>query len=510
MRRVLRSVAVSLALSTAAGAADLLPGASSDDHLWVVAEETGRPETRIVLRHHARRMTGPYLGTGLPLAQVPAALAAWGNRVWLVFPPQLDEERRRETFTVQVDRNPAFGSYYNTPPDRLVAVESLDGLGKLAGFVGTAQGPVALLQPTQRAASGVRTELPQPPGPMLTTAKLLQLHQGRQWVELRLPDDFRPGRSCRLGAAGADGQMLVILTDSGLVGETDAYWRTESGSWTHLAISLDLARLRGLTRVGANVALITESRDRPGRVELAYLRQGGLLALPGFSVLGGRWAVLGLRDGLRLIEQRGGGGLTMRRIDPLTGTLGPTETMTPQPLLAGRILHRPLLLALAVTAVLFAFLFRPGPQAAPVALPPGVEVLPPMRRLVAILIDLAVAGVVTVIVLGCSPRDLLRFPFWAADITDAIPCLLMVALTVVHSTITEVLTGRTLGKLPVGARVVSRDGSRPPAVAILARNIFKTIVLLIPVLAIFALLNPHVQGLGDQVARTVVVRLARR
>ena len=42
--------------------------------------------------------------------------------------------------------------------------------------------------------------------------------------------------------------------------------------------------------------------------------------------------------------------------------------------------------------------------------------------------------------------------------------------------------------------------------AILIRNMFKFLVLLIPVLAVVGLLNPHVQGLGDSIADTVVVR----
>ena len=71
---------------------------------------------------------------------------------------------------------------------------------------------------------------------------------------------------------------------------------------------------------------------------------------------------------------------------------------------------------------------------------------------------------------------------------------------------TELATRRTLGKTLLGARVVARDGSRPTTVAILIRNGFKALVLLIPVLAVFALLSPHLQGVGDSVARTVVVR----
>jgi uncharacterized RDD family membrane protein YckC len=93
----------------------------------------------------------------------------------------------------------------------------------------------------------------------------------------------------------------------------------------------------------------------------------------------------------------------------------------------------------------------------------------------------------------------------AADLTSAMPYVMMAALTVVHSTVSELIWRRTIGKTLVGARVTALDGSRPSASAILVRNAFKALVLLIPVLAVFSLLNPHLQGLGDSMARTVVV-----
>lgn len=486
----------------------MVVGASSDEHLWFVVEQPGPRQDRLVLRHHARAMDGPYYGAGMPLTQMPAAMAAWGSQLWLVFAPQRREERRRETFTVQVDRNPALGSYYFTPHDRLRVVESLPGLGKLAGFVGTADGPVALLQPTQRAEAGVRTGDAQAEvEPLLTEARLLQLRGGR-WTDLPLPQGFRAGRNCRLGAGGAQGQILVILTDDRMGPDVDVYWRDEAGAWDSQPATIDLPRVDEVTRVGVNIALLTQSRAGQDRVEVAYLRPRLLLSLGGFTTSAGRWVGLGLRDGLRVIEQRGRGELTMRRIDAATGQVGLPQAMTTQPLMTARLLHRPILFALAVTGVLFLLLIRPDPKTSAVKLPAELVVQPPLGRLLAVGVDLLIGAAAAVLLLGCRFADVLQYPLWTPDLADAAPCLTMIGVTVAHSTLSELIWSRTAGKALVGARVAARDGSRPTSAAIAWRNSFKALVLVIPVLAVFALMNPNLQGLGDLVARTVVVRRA--
>jgi uncharacterized RDD family membrane protein YckC len=503
------AAAISGLLAAAACAAgEPMMAASSDNHLWFVVQlaQPGRP---IVLRHHALEMEGPYHSKGLPLARFPVAMAAWGNQLWIVFPPKRGQvPLRRETFTVQVDHNPAFGGYYHTPHDHLRVVESLEGLGKLVGFVGAAGGPVALLVPSQRAGAGVQAGADSIAAePVLPEPQLLQL-RGRAWTPLPLPEGFVPGRSARLGAGGEQGQVLVVLSDApGDRNRSTVHWRNSGGTWTRSDVPLVLPKVHSLTRVGASVTLVGAG-PTADRLQVAYLRPQRLLPLPDFAAPSGRWAVLGLRDGMRLIEQSARGELALRRIDPRRGHVGPPQPLTSQPLMTGRLLHMPLLFAGAITALVVVFLFKPSPKAAPVNLPAALTVLPPVPRLIAVTADLAVGGLVTSILLQCTPVELLRFPLWTADLTRATPALVMIAITVVHSTLGELFGARTLGKALVGARVVSGDGSRPPPVAILARNGLKALVLLIPLLAVFALLNPHAQGLGDLVARTVVVRSA--
>ena len=496
--------AVPVCPEAAAGDAVLL-GASSDDHLWFVVEHT-QPDRRTVLRHHAGEMDGPYYSKGWPLSGAPAAMAAWDNRLWLVFAPKPAGERvRREMFTVQVDRVPALGMYVYTPSNRLGVVESLEGLGILAGFVATARGPVALVLPTQRAGAGVRAGKDSLAAePVLAGAKLLQLTD-QEWTELPLPEGFMPGWTCQLGVGGRDGQAMVLVTETpGDRRRSTVYWRDAYGTWTRRDVPLEARRLRTLTRVGANIAMVTEG-GAADRLEISYLRPNVLLALSGLTRPVGQWTMLGMRDGLHLIEHSARDKLTLRRIDPLGGLVSPPQLMSSQRLMFGRVWPMPLLFGAAMTAVLFSFVLKPRAKAAKIALPSGAKALAAVPRLIAVAADIAASGLVVALVFGYTPAELLKFPIWTADLAQATPALLMIAITVGHCTLSELIGCRTLGKSLVGARVVAGDGSRPSAAAIVARNIFKTIVLLIPLLAVFALLNPHLQGLGDMVAGTVVV-----
>jgi uncharacterized RDD family membrane protein YckC len=484
--------------------AGALPAASSDDHLWFIVR-TPAPGSRIELRHSACETEGPFYTRGLTLAvDVPEAveaMAAWGNQLWLVFAPTPGEAPGRETFTVQVHRDPALEGWYHAPHDHLRAVAPLDGAGSLAGFVGTADGPVAMI---------VDQALPAPgdagPGSAPRRLTLVQL-RGSRWQEVSPPPGLRAG-PWRLGATGPDGRGLVLLGEPARPGgPATVHRRDGEGAWSTGELLLAAGRPRSLARVGANAALVVE-RSADGPVELAYLRPGVLLRLGRLAPPLGRWSVLGACGGLRLLEQVRPGEVAVSRIDPITGDVGPRQVMVPQPLFTARVLHRPLLLLLAITALMVIFLFKPGASAATVALPAGMAVLPPLPRLTAVTVDLALSALVTLAVFRCPPAELLWWPLWTVDLAASVPFLVMIGLTVAHGTLAELAVACTLGKKLVGARVVNCDGSRPMAGAILVRNALKVIVLLMPVLAVFAILNPHMQGLGDQVARTVVVRTA--
>ena len=82
--------------------------------------------------------------------------------------------------------------------------------------------------------------------------------------------------------------------------------------------------------------------------------------------------------------------------------------------------------------------------------------------------------------------------------------LFSVVLGVV-ATALETITARSLGKMLVGGCVTTVSGSRTAWRMILWRGAVRMVVALVPPLAVFALTNPHMRGLHDMAAKTLVL-----
>jgi uncharacterized RDD family membrane protein YckC len=75
-----------------------------------------------------------------------------------------------------------------------------------------------------------------------------------------------------------------------------------------------------------------------------------------------------------------------------------------------------------------------------------------------------------------------------------------------HTTISEALFGRTIGKFACGLRVVALDGKRPTPGALLTRNLLRIIDILMGFLPlVLVLYSPLRQRAGDVAAGTMVV-----
>ncbi len=80
------------------------------------------------------------------------------------------------------------------------------------------------------------------------------------------------------------------------------------------------------------------------------------------------------------------------------------------------------------------------------------------------------------------------------------------ALTVIiHTTVLEAMTGRSVGKIVMGLRVASTDGTAPTFNAILIRNLLRVIDLWFYFTLALILFTPRKQRIGDAAAGTVVI-----
>lgn len=144
-----------------------------------------------------------------------------------------------------------------------------------------------------------------------------------------------------------------------------------------------------------------------------------------------------------------------------------------------------------------------------VKLPPNLVPADLFRRGIALLIDLIPASLILYAVLGASDVEHI-LQRWSASVDLAQLYLsLMVAILTIHVTLSEMFTGRSLGKWIMGCRVVTLTGSPPNVWQVLIRNLIRILELLLWPLLILAVISPSRQRLGDLAARTVVVRSAK-
>lgn len=485
-----------------AHADDALLAASGSGHAWYVVSPAGK---RPLLCHHAAAMNGAFFGRAMSISRLPEAIAAApgdSSRVWIVHEPTTsgegDEPLRREVFTLAAERDPATGLYRTVPADRLAIVEPLPATDRLAGFQGTGTGPIALLVADQTPSreSGV--------------AKLLQL-RGDRWIDIQMPENFRFGEHVHLGVDGLNSERLNLLTS--LDARRAALYRTvEGGSWERFDLELPVASVRSLVNHHGRLiaVLVSEAGESPRTADIAYIRplaeSGGLVQIARVPVGSDPWAVIAMRSGIHMMTASSAADMvTMRSIDAVTGEVGDAILMREQPIAAGRLWHMALMLSVAVLSVLVVIFVRPGTRGE-IKLPATAVPMPATARLLAMAVDLFPGGLAAVLILKVSPADLLRMPIAADSIEAAAPYLIMAAFAICHCTVTELVKGTTLGKAMFGGRVVCEDGSPVGLQQVIWRNLLKAMILLVPPLAIFALLSPQMQGFNDLLARTVVVR----
>lgn len=482
-----------------------LPGAASGHHLWFATPDPERPR-RSLVHHVATDREAPSVRIAAVLEGTVEAIAAWDDRAWVVLAPRAGTRPRREVVALSTARNPASGLDYTWPREGPTLLPSLPGDARLVDLSADAAGPIALFWPPEWRSSRVRRAAAEGVTPR---ARVLRLGRDLEWREIEgLPAEWaferfmplgNPARSLALLAPdpeAADSTVVIAMPGdpSSTPEEGDVAgvrrWRLPIGSIV-AATSLEHAEL-----------IVT--RRTFGSIDLEYPRERGVLPLSQLDAPRGPWRIAATLDGIRYLEDSDGG-FRIRSVDPIDGEVGPAVELGPPTFGSSVWLHLPILGALAISAVLALVLFRPLAEREPPTIPEGFEPFPWPKRLAALAIDLVPGIATSMFVLGVPLREFSLLPAWSLEAEATAPSALAIAVTFLWGVVWESIAGRTPGKMLLGGCVRSSDAARVGVLRVLVRNLFKSVLLAAPILAIFTVLNPLGQGIGEVLSRTLVL-----
>ena len=504
---------------------DTAPPISSteDTHAWFIepssiaaATASGGPTqtTGAVVLHIPPRGSNVPFGTiriATDLMRAPVAVGAAEERFYMVFqdappPPAFANmkptpRRVQSISTEQV----AIGRWATRPLGRLDVHPSLPGDGGLVGIAASDAGLFALMLSDAGETTLLRMESDgwsQVPGPTWSHTPTRLPRAGQEFRIFGVPggvgvarlDEVRPAEiAIRAGETWT--QIDAPLTDPRpdflvMVGQSVvAASRPPGGSLSIRARSLrgeelagdgwrDLARLDNVEEVWGAAPLASSNA-----LAVVWHRKPPAGAPPG-ELTRRMMAEVSLGTGRVLFEGEASSGSPVSRKD--AWLLGFAVSM--------------------VTGMVVVTVLRP--PGAPVVLPKHTSMAPPLRRLLAGLIDfglgLAVAGALA------GRGGWSEFEWWITPDGQWLMLTLLPCLSVICG-ISEGLSGRTLGKLALGIRVASvrvQPGNLDamPSAPGLWRGLLRNVIKwCLPPVGLIALLDPGGRHRADQFAMTAVI-----
>ena len=471
--------------------------ASGGAHLWWIAPTNSDENARFELLHHATADDERQFQVASIFTEHPIALAADGDRVWLVFEAL---QHKMEVVSGETKFNPASELWFITRGGALQLCPSIagDSLESLAAFDGE---PWAIVQGMPGA---------------------LMLRAG-QWRSVELPAAINACPTRMLLVAGGVLNALGQATDNSI-----KRFKRQAQSW----IEFPMVARDFLYAVdhSARFACVT---GKPAATQvLNWVEAGELVPIAATTSsmtapnIGAAARVLGMEDGFAWIAQTvlatQNTQINQSHIAMLPS--GAAEFSEPVELRvqiskASRWYHLPILGVLSLGAIIAAFLIRAlhsplnplgngrskssATDSQTLAQPPWTP-FQKWRRVVATAIDIVPCAIASFFILNADIVAILVPPLWSADIQMSIPYIAMVVASLTLSMFQEIAFGRSLGKRIMGGRVVCIHGE--PAVwwQHIARNILKGLVLLSPVLAIPSWLSQTGIGIPEIISRTKV------
>ncbi len=397
------------------------------------------------------------------LAQRPEGIAAWENQATFIFEPVAVDTKHPEAGMVRqvlsmstVPR--VLDIWADEPEGRLLSEPELPGGGRLAGFVGTPMGPVALTEGERRAGGGVEAG---------QAEWKLRVLRDRVWTDVELPKGAAAMSTLKLSAEAGGLSVIgvgarVIEWWRGRVEGGGFVWSSSSRSVSgelnasDAAMSVFLVERGSLYVIAPSAAEPTWSTVRVFEMDAAGPRlvtaisgaRGmlGLLPMEGLSRLGLVWD-LGATGAMKQEP------LSVAEVSLWTGrTLYSGPAVMAGPLTrSDAVMLGAMLFLIAASVIVFVLRSDKNPD---FVLPRGLALAEPSRRVIATLIDGGIALVIASRLIDMPITEI--FSVEAAASAQPVKLMLLaMGFAFAHTTIAEVLFSRSIGKALAGCMVVS-------------------------------------------------------
>jgi uncharacterized RDD family membrane protein YckC len=496
-----------------------LPASGGDGHGWFALP--GEAALTFPTLYHLPPGAEPGTVRGGPrLVNFPEMIASSEDRVVLVMPRErIDPVRRsdasgkpeaasepttparliRRVQTLRVVKT-STGTWDYLPRGREpIALPSLPGRGELRGVVRSEDSLFALIQGAPRdesefADASAREDL------------FLVLREGEaRWESFTLPSGWDVESSAAIVASA--NRIVLLQGDAAWQAPSRAAARGVSGMWSPVDFDTEMS---GASFATAGSSIIVAHAE-PDRIALDLLREGTTTRLGVIDHAAEQYAIIGGGDLLTVIW-RGEGDRTRLRatvISAITGDVLFDDYAKTNAVVSGREIQSLGLLVGALMLTILVFVLRPEEALGGIVLlPVGYALASPLRRVLAVLLDLAPSLVAAALIFHVSGQELLD----AAVLSDSSTTRGALALgtaflvTGIHSTLGEWLFGRTIGKAICRCRTISVRGERPKLWQAALRTFVK---LLFPPFALFLFLDLRRRHPGDLVAGTAVIQRQR-
>ena len=497
--------------------------ASDGEHAWMVVPEavdkktSGDSTAACRLLHYTNESGPDHARVVTAFADWPVAIASSGPRIWMVFGPRDANMVDYDLFGIQLSQIPQTGYWQVLKQGYMQVFPSLSGADRLASVAVIGNDLLAAVLPNPKAKRGIRRTVTDDSGAdeegieQVATSTRLLLMESVSWRELNPPEGFSEANDVLLGvAAGGGGSRLAIAWPAEAAGATriaigavEKYSQATSPDWNVASIGIPFRELHSICSIEGGT-LISYGDET---ASLAYLREdGSLVGLASVDVGDQPWSVTSMFDGPRLFERRADQ-YVVRSIQPVASGAVGEETVVAEKVGAVGWNEIPVVGMLFVFGVLMCVIvLRPFIDSAISDPSPDLSPSPLFRRVAALIIDMVPGAVIVVLVFDVSLREFLQgfVSLGAMDQQNGEYAMLVLLITGVYGIFSEVLFGISMGKIIVGNKISSLDGKSASRLQRGLRAAVKTVILIMPPLALLVLLDPLGRGLPELVSRTVV------